>query len=421
MDIRHDGTQTLIHLLCRPFETHGVLGHLQTGSSYTAGVGCFTRAVEDLCALEDSNRFRSRRHVCTLGNAETSVFNEDFCVGFLNLVLGSTRHGDVARDTPWTLVLEVFRLRILGHVLFDTSAADIFELEDICEFLLIETFLVVDKSVGIGQSEHFRAETHRFLCSKLRYVSCSGDADTLALEGLTAGSQHRFCEIASAVTGSFRTHERTAPHLTFTGQRTGELVTESFVLTEHESDLTTTHTDVTGRNVCIRSDMTLQLGHETLAETHHLSVGFATRREVRTTLGTTHRKGREGIFERLLESQELHDREVHGSMKTDTAFVRTDSAVHLHAETAVDLHFALIIHPRNAEHNHTFGLDDALHHLLLAQIGIRHNHRSYRLNNFFDCLVKLVLSWVFLDEVRHESVHIRLGLFVHCCTLILKF
>ena len=35
-------------------------------------------------------------------------------------------------------------------------------------------------------------------------------------------------------------------------------------------------------------EVTLQLGHETLAETHHFCITLATRREIRSSFGTTH-------------------------------------------------------------------------------------------------------------------------------------
>ena len=100
-------------------------------------------------------------------------------------------------------------------------------------------------------------------------------------------------------------------------------------------------------------------------------------------------------------------------MKTDTSFVRADSAVHLYAETTVDLYFSLVVHPRHAEHDHTLRLYHAFQHFLLTQIRVSHDNGSYALNYLADGLMKLILARIFSDEVRHKSVHIRLGLFVH--------
>ena len=53
--------------------------------------------------------------------------------------------------------------------------------------------------------------------------------------------------------------------------------------------------------------MALQFSHERLAEPHYLSITLATRREIRTAFGATHRQRGQRILEGLLESQELHD------------------------------------------------------------------------------------------------------------------
>ena len=57
---------------------------------------------------------------------------------------------------------------------------------------------------------------------------------------------------------------------------------------EHETYFATTYTDITGRYVCFRTDMTPQLQHESLNETHNLSIRLAARREVRTAFTATH-------------------------------------------------------------------------------------------------------------------------------------
>ena len=272
--------QTLVHFFGSPFETHAVLRHLETGSGHTACIGCLTRAIQDLRSLEQRDSFRSRRHVRSFGHAETTVLEQVLCVGFLNLVLGSTRHSDIAGDTPRTLTGEVLCLWELSRVLFDTTAAHVLEFKDEGHLLFRQSFGIIDESVGVTERQHFGTETHCFLCGILGYITGARDAHALAFKRLPAGSEHSLCEIASTVSGSFRTHERAAPVLTLTGQRARELITQTFVLTEHISYLATADTDITGRHVGVCTDMTLEFGHETLAETHYLCVRFATRTEV---------------------------------------------------------------------------------------------------------------------------------------------
>lgn len=62
----------------------------------------------------------------------------------------------------------------------------------------------------------------------------------------------------------------------------------------------------------------------------------------------------QGIFEDLLEAQELQDGEINSWVKTKTTLVWTEGRVELHAVSAVDLWESLVIFPDDAE------LDDAL-------------------------------------------------------------
>ena len=66
-------------------------------------------------------------------------------------------------------------------------------------------------------------------------------------------------------------------------------------------------------------------------------------------------------------------------MKSEAALVRADGAVHLDAETAVDLDLALVVHPRHAEHDDPFGLEDPLHDLRLPILGIALDDQRNRL------------------------------------------
>lgn len=60
---------------------------------------------------------------------------------------------------------------------------------------------------------------------------------------------------------------------------------------------------------------------------------------------------REGILEDLLESEELQNAEVHTGVVSETAFVRSQSGVELHAEASVHLQLSLVILPSNSELN----------------------------------------------------------------------
>ena len=85
------------------------------------------------------------------------------------------------------------------------------------------------------------------------------------------------------------------------------LTSEFLVHTKHVTNFATTYTDVTSGDVGIGANVAPQFGHEALAETHDFSVGTTLRREVRTSLTTTHRKCSKSVFECLLKTEELQD------------------------------------------------------------------------------------------------------------------
>ena len=156
-----------------------------------------------------------------------------------------------------------------------------------------------------------------------------------------------------------------------------------------------------------------KLGHETLAETHHLCVGLATRAEVGTTLAATHRERRQGILEGLLEGQELQDAEVHAGMEADTALVGTDRAVHLNAIATVDMDLALVVGPGNTEHDDALRLDHTLKDLEIHQMRIRGDIRCNTFHHLTDSLVKFFFARVACDQFIHEPVDVVLCEFVH--------
>ena len=148
------------------------------------------------------------------------------------------------------------------------------------------------------------------------------------------------------------------------------LASELLVHAVEESYLTTADTYITGRDILVGTDATPELEHEGLAETHDLRVGFADGVKVRTTLCTAHRKGRKGILERLLETEELQHGRRHGTVETQSAFVRTNSRIELNTVTEVRLHFALVIDPSDTESEDTVGLDHTLYDLRLLKFGM---------------------------------------------------
>src|SRR5690606_18986910 len=115
-------------------------------------------------------------------------------------------------------------------------------------------------------------------------------------------------------------HLRAAPADALAGDRTGLVpVAEPAVLAEEVADLAAAHADVAGRHIRVLADVAGELGHERLAEAHHLGVRPAVRVEVAAALGPADTLPGERVLEDLLEAQELHDAEVHARVEAEPA------------------------------------------------------------------------------------------------------
>ena len=91
-------------------------------------------------------------------------------------------------------------------------------------------------------------------------------------------------------------------------------------------------------------------------------------------------------------------------MKPQPTFIRTNGAVHLNTESAIDLNFSAVIKPGDAEHEDALGLGDAF-----QNFGDRYSGwlptRAAASPTLPDRLVKFRFGWVFgLDEVENLMV-----------------
>ena len=125
--ILHYRVELLIDLLFCPLDTHRVLRHLQARSGYTSCIRCLTRSVEDSICKEDIDSLGCRRHICTLGNALTTVVDKLLSLLAIQLILRSARQCDIALNAPRTLACKVFCVWILLAVLLDATTIYIFE------------------------------------------------------------------------------------------------------------------------------------------------------------------------------------------------------------------------------------------------------------------------------------------------------
>ena len=91
-------------------------------------------------------------------------------------------------------------------------------------------------------------------------------------------------------------------------------------------------------------------------------------------------------------------------MEPQAALVGADRAVHLDAETAVDLDLALVVDPRHAEHDHPLGLDQPLENLRLAIGGGGFDDRHDRFDHFMHGLKELGLAGILGRHLLHERI-----------------
>ena len=78
-------------------------------------------------------------------------------------------------------------------------------------------------------------------------------------------------------------------------------------------------------------------------------------------------------------------------MKSETALVRTDSAVELYAEAAVNLNLAVVVNPGYSEHDNSLGLGDSLENAVLLVLGVLLEYGLQRCEYFGSRLDKLRL------------------------------
>ena len=91
--------------------------------------------------------------------------------------------------------------------------------------------------------------------------------------------------------------------------------------------------------------MAPQLDHEGLAETHHLTVGFALGVEIRAAFRTAHGQRRQRILENLFELDTVSDVDLDIALVIDPDHLEGEDTVRLHDAfcNAVGLEFRMLV------------------------------------------------------------------------------
>ena len=155
--------------------------------------------------------------------------------------------------------------------------------------------------------------------------------------------------------------------------------------------------------------MAPQLDHEGLAETHHLTVGFALGVEIRAAFRTAHGQRRQRILENLFETEEFQDRGIHRGVETQAALVGADCVVELDAVPEVDLDIALVIDPDHLEGEDTVRLHDAFCNAVGLEFRMLVVSLLYRHENFAHGLQVFAFAGVLALKFRHQFVYVHIA------------
>src|SRR5690606_14796297 len=223
------------------------------------------------------------RHVGTVAHHRTAVLAQHLGVGTGELVLGRARQGDVTRHLPHRAPFDVpGRSRPPVDVLGDPAAPDLL---DVLEDLEVDALLVDDIAGRVRTRDDPAAQLLNLLDRVQRHVPGAGHHNLLAVERVAPRLEDLLDEEDRAVAGGLLAHLGPAPGQALAGEHPRLVaVGDPLVLAEQVAPLRLADAGGTGRDVGVLADVAVQLGHERLAEPHHLAVGAALGVEVRAAL-----------------------------------------------------------------------------------------------------------------------------------------
>src|SRR5690606_33437821 len=150
--------------------------------------------------------------------------------------------------------------------------------------------------------------------------------------------------------------------------------------------------------------MSIEFGHERLAEPHDFSVGAAPRIEIRATLAAADRQSSESILEDLLETQELHDPDIDRRVEAQAALIRPQRRVELDAESAIDADHVLVVHPGYAKDDLALRLADALDQGIVRIFGMLGDYPAQALQHLLDRLQEFGFAGISPEHVIKDGL-----------------
>src|ERR1700730_16004355 len=412
VDRNHDLVQPIIYFFAIPRQPCAVLGHLKSRSCDTTGIRGFGWSVQGAGIQEHLGRLKSAGHVRAFGYELNAVLNQARCVFGVDLVLRGARERTIGFDVPQRIVIQ---RDIRGHedgffelvrILTNAAPTHVLELHDPGQLFAVDAVRIEDYAIRVGQRNWLRSQIEQLLDRILGNVSAPRDQAELALQRVLPRLQHLGGEIDAAISGCFRTNQRTTPIQALACEHTGELIGQALVLSKQKTDLSSPNSDIPRRHIGIGSDVPPQLGHEALAEAHHFIVALTLWIEIRTAFAAAHRQRGQRVLEDLLKCQKFEDSKIHRCVKAQTALVGADCAVHLNAESAIDLHVSLIVEPGHAEHDYAFGFYNSLKNLRGPVFRMLLQHQTQRVEYFPHCLVKLRFGRILRLHLSHNFFNV---------------
>ena len=357
--------------------------------------------------------FQGGGHVGAFGHALAAVGQQGLGVSQVQFVLGGAGEGGEAGHGPHGIAaFGVFGHRGVlggGHQFGVTGQGSAFHFLHLLEHVDLDAFGIIDHAAGVGHGDGLGAQLEQLFAAVGGHVAGTGNGADFAFQAFAAVFQHVLGKIHGTVAGGFRTGQGTAEEQVLAGQHAFVAAGQALELAEHVAHFAAAHADVTGGHVDGGTDVTVQLGHEGLAEAHDFGLGLALGIEVGTALAAADGQTGQGVLEDLFEAQELEDAQVHAGMEAQAALVGADGGVVLHAVAAVDLDLTLVVHPFHAEADDAFGLGDALEDLVLFVLGVFVQQGLEGHQHFFHGLEEDRFAGVLLFQAFNDSLSVRHG------------
>ncbi len=155
------------------------------------------------------------------------------------------------------------------------------QFQHIVILLTTDSIGIIDVPVGTTNGNHLCAQFSSLLHGAPCHVTESTQCNGLPLHVESVGEQHLIDEVEGAISRSLRSEDAATPLHTLAGDDAAmELTGEFLVLSEEESYLAASDTDITGGDILIRANVFIELTHESLAKTHYFSIAATARSKV---------------------------------------------------------------------------------------------------------------------------------------------